>query len=104
MVEKYPQSFDLKQPVPSDPSTAPPKVSVLITTYNQEKLISQAVNSVLSQEVNFSYEIVIGEDASSDRTREIVVELGRQHSQKVRVLLRDPQKNDAASHTCPEGT
>src|ERR1043165_4327729 len=94
MVEKYPQSFDLKQPVPSDPSTAPPKVSVLITTYNQEKLISQAVNSVLSQEVNFSYEIVIGEDASSDRTREIVVELGRQHPQKVRGLLRDPGEAD----------
>ena len=98
MVEKYPQSFDLKQPVPSDPSTAPPKVSVLITTYNQEKLISQAVNSVLSQEVNFSYEIVIGEDASSDRTREIVVELGRQHSQKVRVLLRDPEEADRDRH------
>jgi glycosyltransferase involved in cell wall biosynthesis len=94
MVEKYPQSFDLKQPVESDPSTDPPRVSILITTYNQEKLISEAVKSVLSQKVNFPYEIVIGEDASSDRTREIVVELGKQHPEKIRVLLRDPEEAD----------
>ena len=98
MVEKYPQSFDLKQPVPSDPSTAPPKVSVLITTYNQEHLISQAVNSCLSQEVDFPYEIVIGEDASTDRTREIVVELGKQHPDKIRVLLRNPEEANRDRH------
>ena len=98
MVEKYPQSFDLKQPVPSDPSTAPPKVSVLITTYNQEHLISQAVNSCLSQEVDFAYEIVIGEDASTDRTREIVVELGKQHPDKIRVLLRNPEEANRDRH------
>lgn len=91
MVEKYPQSFTLKQP---EPVNDPPKVSVLVITYNQEHLISQAVNSILSQEVNFPYEIVIGEDASSDRTREIVVELGRQHPEKIRVLLRNPEEAD----------
>lgn len=91
MVEKYPQSFDLKK---SEPVADPPKVSILVITYNQEHLISQAINSILSQEVNFAYEIVIGEDASTDRTREIVVELGRQYPEKIRVLLRNPEEAD----------
>src|ERR1041385_1211197 len=91
MVEKYPQSFDLKQPPDSASSTVKAKVSILVTTYNQENLITQAIDSILTQEVNFPYEIVIGEDASTDRTREIVVELGQQHPEKIRVLLRDPE-------------
>ena len=65
------------------------KVSVLITTYNQEGFIGQAVSSALIQEVGFAYEIVIGEDASTDQTRAIVQELAREHPNKVRVLFRD---------------
>lgn len=95
MVEKYPQSFDLKK---SEPVADPPRVSILVTTYNQEQLISQAVDSILSQEVNFRYEIVIGEDASTDRTREIVVELGKQHPDKIRVLLRNPEEANRDRH------
>jgi glycosyltransferase involved in cell wall biosynthesis len=91
MVEKYPQSFDLKK---SKPVAYRPKVSILVITYNQEHLISQAINSILSQAVNFPYEIVIGEDASIDRTREIVVELGKQYPEKIRVLLRNPEEAD----------
>lgn len=75
-----------------------PKVSVLITTYNQENLITQAVESVLMQVTDFDYEIVIGEDASPDRTREIVVELARQHPDRIRVLLRDPEVANRERH------
>lgn len=96
MVEKYPRSFDLKQPLPPEPGAGPanPKVSILVTTYNQENLITQAINSILAQDVNFAYEIIIGEDASSDRTREVVIELGKQHADKIRVLLRNPEEAD----------
>lgn len=65
------------------------KVSVLITTYNQEGFIAQAVGSALMQKVDFPYEIVIGEDASTDQTREIVLEFARKYPDKVCVLLRD---------------
>lgn len=92
MVEKYPQSFDLKQPPDLANSPIKPKVSILVTTYNQENLVTQAIDSILTQDVNFPYEIVIGEDASTDRTREIVVELGQQHPDKIRVLLRNPEE------------
>ena len=75
-----------------------PKVSVLITTYNQEHLITQTVDSVLMQVTDFDYEIVIGEDASTDRTRAVVVELARQHPDKIRVLLRDPEVANRERH------
>ncbi len=65
------------------------KLSVSITTYNHEDYIAQAVESALNQRVNFDYEIVIGEDCSTDRTREIVTELRDAHPEKIRLLLHD---------------
>lgn len=49
-----------------------PLVSICSTTYNLEKYISLALDSWLSQKVNFSYEIVISDDCSKDGTVEIV--------------------------------
>lgn len=62
------------------------KVSVLIITYNHEKYIAQAIDSVLMQDVNFPYEIVIGEDSSTDRTAEIVLEQQKKCPDRVRVM------------------
>lgn len=45
-----------------------PKVSVLVTFYNQEKYVDKALNSVFSQKTNFDYDVLIGDDGSSDRT------------------------------------
>lgn len=65
------------------------KVSVLMITYNHEKYIAQALDSVLMQEVDFDYEIVIGEDCSTDGTREIVLAYKRRHPDRIRLLLPD---------------
>ena len=74
------------------PSTdSPPKVSVCMITYNHEKFIGQAIDSVLMQQTNFNYELVIGEDCSTDNTRAIVVEYQKKHPDKIRLLL--PEKN-----------
>jgi glycosyltransferase involved in cell wall biosynthesis len=56
-------------------------------TYNHEKFISQALESVLMQETNFEYEILISEDCSTDGTREIVLDFQKAHPEKVRLLL-----------------
>lgn len=48
------------------------KLSISMITYNHERYIGAALDSILSQEVNVDYEIVIGEDYSKDRTREII--------------------------------
>src|ERR1700730_2218281 len=65
------------------------KLSVLITTYNHERYIAQAVNSVLMQVVDFDYEVVISEDHSSDRTREIVLAIQSSFPDRVRLLSPD---------------
>ncbi|MBV6627618.1 MAG: glycosyltransferase [Rivularia sp. (in: Bacteria)] len=66
-------------------------MSVSLVTFNHEKFIAQAIESVLLQEVDFSYEIIIGEDFSSDRTREIVIDYQKQYPDKIRLIL--PEEN-----------
>jgi glycosyltransferase involved in cell wall biosynthesis len=65
------------------------KVSVLMVTFNHARFIAQAIESVLSQATRFDFEVVIGEDCSTDGTREIVRSYARAHPEKIRVLSRD---------------
>ncbi|MFC1593949.1 glycosyltransferase [Candidatus Omnitrophota bacterium] len=68
-----------------------PKVSVVTRTYNQEKFIAQAIESVLMQQVDFDYEFVIGEDCSSDATREVVLRYQKKYPEIIRPFL--PEHN-----------
>lgn len=49
-------------------------VSVICITYNQEKYIGQCLESMLCQKTSFRYEIIVHDDASTDRTSEIIKE------------------------------
>jgi len=69
-----------------------PLVSVLIAAYNQEDYIAQTLDSVLMQECPFDYEILIGEDCSDDRTRDICLEYARNHPDKIRLILNKQNK------------
>ncbi len=75
----------------SNPSLLPrhPVVSVLMLAYNHEKSIGKAIESALNQETDFEYEIVIGEDCSKDKTREICMEYQKRFPDKIRVLWSD---------------
>mgnify|MGYP002079321440 CR=1 FL=1 len=64
-------------------------VSVCMLTYNHEKYISQAIESVISQETDFSIEIVIGEDLSTDNTRKICEDYQRKYPEKIKLLSRE---------------
>jgi glycosyltransferase involved in cell wall biosynthesis len=63
-----------------------PLVSVNIVTYNQEQYIEQALESVLAQKTNFPFEIVIGEDGSTDQTRMICASYVYKYPNIVRLL------------------
>lgn len=65
------------------------KVSIALITYNQERFIEQAIESVLNQKTDFDYEIIIGEDSSDDDTRKIVLEYQREYPDIIRVLLQE---------------
>ena len=67
------------------------KVSVLMLAYNHEQFIAQALDSALMQQVNFDYEIVIGEDCSPDTTRDILICYQQKYPNQIRLLL--PEKN-----------
>jgi glycosyltransferase involved in cell wall biosynthesis len=66
-----------------------PKVSVAMVTYNQEKYIAQAVESVMMQQTSFDYEVVVGEDCSTDNTRQILLDLKQKYPEKLKLLLHD---------------
>jgi glycosyltransferase involved in cell wall biosynthesis len=57
--------------------------------YNHEKFITQAVQSALSQQTHFHVEIIIGEDCSTDHTREVVIVLQNTYPDKIRLLLHE---------------
>lgn len=44
------------------------KLSVFVVTYNQEQYIAQCLSGIMSQVVDFDYEVIVGDDCSSDGT------------------------------------
>jgi glycosyltransferase involved in cell wall biosynthesis len=66
-----------------------PLVSVKMITYNHAPFIIQSIKGVLKQKVNFPIELVIGEDYSTDGTREIVLEYQKKYSDIIRVVTSD---------------
>ncbi|WPR71615.1 glycosyltransferase [Flavobacterium sp. NG2] len=66
-----------------------PLVSVSVATYEQEDFIRECLEGILMQKTNFDFEIVIGEDESNDKTREICKEYAEKYPDKIRLFLRD---------------
>jgi len=58
-------------------------------TYNHEKYISQAIDGVLMQKATFRYQIVLGEDCSTDNTRKIVLKYAQQNPDKFKLILHN---------------
>jgi glycosyltransferase involved in cell wall biosynthesis len=66
-------------------------VSVCMITYNHEKYISMAIESVLNQQTNFDVEIIISDDCSTDKTRDICISYRNQFPNKIKLI--NPEKN-----------
>lgn len=66
-----------------------PLVDICLYTYNHEKYISEAIESVLMQQTNFNYRIIIGEDCSTDNTRAICVEYQKKYPEKIVLILQE---------------
>jgi glycosyltransferase involved in cell wall biosynthesis len=64
-------------------------VSVCMITYNHEKYIRQAIEGIILQQTGFAFELVIGEDCSTDRTRAICEEYALKYPQRIRLLPSD---------------
>ncbi len=65
------------------------KLSVIFITYNHEKYVEKALRSVCEQETEFPFEVVVGEDCSTDSTREILRRVADEYPGRVRLLFRE---------------
>ncbi len=76
-------------------------------TYNHENYIEQAIDSILVQECNFTFEIVIGEDFSTDNTRKILLDYQMQYPNKINLILHPKNigaiKNQIETHKACKG-
>jgi glycosyltransferase involved in cell wall biosynthesis len=77
------------------------KVSVVVVTFNHEAFIETALRSVLGQRTRFDFEVIVSEDASTDRTRSIVQSWQARHPDRVRVIVSE--RNIATNEVVARG-
>lgn len=65
-----------------------PLISVSVITYQHKNYIQQCLDGLLLQKTNFPFEIILGEDESSDGTREICMEYAAKFPDKIKLYLR----------------
>jgi glycosyltransferase involved in cell wall biosynthesis len=60
-------------------------------TYNHEAFVAQAIESIMMQETDFDFELIIGEDCSTDNTRNILLDYQTRFPDKIKLIL--PKEN-----------
>ena len=65
------------------------KVSACIITYNQQDYIRECLDGAINQVLDYEYEIVIGDDCSTDDTFQICLEYANKYPEKIKLLSRD---------------
>ena len=60
-----------------------PLVSICVTTYRHEKYLAQTLDSLLSQQVSFPFEILIHDDCSPDGTADIIRDYARRYPDRI---------------------
>lgn len=84
-----------------------PKVSVCVTTYNQEKYIRQCLQSILEQETSFSFEVIVSDDCSTDGTRKVLIEYQERYPELIRCIFQERNLGAAMNykhvHSMAEG-
>ena len=64
------------------------KVSVFMITYNHEKYLEQALESVVSQKTNFKFDVIVGDDYSTDKTRTIMRRFKQKYPDIIKPIFR----------------
>lgn len=70
-------------------------VSIMVLAYNHEPYIRKALDSIIMQQTDFKFEAIVGEDMSTDGTREIIKEYVKKYPEIIKPLFR--KKNLGAS-------
>lgn len=65
------------------------RVAIWMVTYNHEAFVEQAVESVMIQQTDFVYKLFIGEDFSTDNTRNLCLKLKEKYPEKIDLIISD---------------
>ncbi len=65
------------------------KMTIIMPSYNNGQYIAQALDSILEQEVNFSYQIIITDDCSQDNSIQIIKEYEAKYPERILALYSD---------------
>ncbi len=89
--------MDSQPPPPQGVRSEPPHVSIVIPVYNEEGILRSAIVDLVDQlqEFGWSYEILLAENGSKDRTVAIAEELGRRYPQVRSFSLGEPNYGKA---------
>lgn len=71
-----------------------PKVSVVVISFNNQRFIDNTIRCILSQKVDFSIEIIIHDDCSSDRTPSLLAEWQRQYPDVIKCVFNQKSKGE----------
>lgn len=65
------------------------KLSILCVSYNHERYLKEALDGILMQQVNFNYEIIIGDDCSTDDSQKIIKDYIPLFGDRITAILRE---------------
>ncbi len=74
------------------------KLSVVVSCYKQEAYIAECLNSILMQEVNFNYELIIADDCSPDKTREVINQFYQKYPERIKLLFQEKNVGAARNY------
>lgn len=66
----------------------PPLLSVTCITYNHENYITEALDSILMQETDFPFEVIVHDDCSTDKTTDILVKYAEKYPTMIKLILQ----------------
>lgn len=92
-VKKYQRVPVKEYPNCVSDSLPSPEITVRVITFQHAPYIRKCLEGILMQETEIPFEIVIGEDDSTDGTKEICIEYAKRYPDKIRLFLNDRKNN-----------
>lgn len=78
----------------------PPKISVLVPTYNREHTLVQSLSSIFNQTIP-PYEVIVIDDGSFDNTNRILEDFSQKHSNFIFIQQENQGKSAALNRGLP---